>query len=180
LQRAFDGKKEMPALVDLGAELGIRHVAERVERLPPDQLDDLARELGDLVGPDPADAGLRHTSMVELVRAGMSVGFHTRQHYSLPSLPDDDLDRALVAGREELESVVSRKIDAIAYPHGRSDDRVAAAAERARFVAGFTGTGRAVTPETQGLSIPRISPAYRSAGHFALQVLRALAAPPQR
>jgi peptidoglycan/xylan/chitin deacetylase (PgdA/CDA1 family) len=180
LQRAFDEKKELPALVELGAEHGIRHVAERVERLPPDQLDDLARELGDLLGPDPAVAGLRQSSVVELVRAGMSVGFHTRQHYSLPSLPDDELDRALVAGRKELESVVGRKLDLIAYPHGRSDDRVAAAAERAGFAAGFTGTGRAVTTETQPLSIPRVSPAYRSAGHFSLQVLRALAAPPQR
>ena len=82
---------------------------------------------------------LEHGDIEALAAAGMSIGFHTLRHRILPSLPPDDLEADLVAGRDDLEAVVGRRIQLFAYPHGKADARTAAAVRRADYVAAFTG-----------------------------------------
>jgi len=166
LQRALDAGR-------VDAPRGVRALAREVEALSPPERDRYADELVERAGADPPGAGLRREQVRELA-AGAAVGFHTVRHHPLPALDDDALDDALATGRRELEEAAGAPLAAIAYPHGRTDARVAAAARRAGFDSGFAGGERAVTPDDDPLALPRISPAYASLGHFALQLVRAL------
>lgn len=187
LQRAVDaGGDEVPELVSrraaepvaTGATIGELGLA--IELMSPEDRDAVAAELGLLAGPDPPDAGLRAADVRALIEAGMTIGFHTLRHDSLTLLDDDRLAEAMRSGRERLEEAAGRQLDSIAYPHGRSDHRVADAARSAGFRVGFACEGRPVWPDADPLLVPRIEPSFRSGGHFALQLLLALLARPQR
>jgi HD-GYP domain-containing protein (c-di-GMP phosphodiesterase class II) len=75
---------------------------------------------------------------------------------------------------EALEALAGRPLETIAYPHGRTDERVTAAARAAGFTTGFTTVPEAVRPETDPLLQGRLLPSFHSAGHFALQLARRL------
>ena len=69
--------------------------------------------------------------------AGGELGAHSRTHASLPDLDDATLDREL---RGSLADIAARAPGApalLAYPHGRHDPRVRAAARAAGAVAAF-------------------------------------------
>jgi peptidoglycan/xylan/chitin deacetylase (PgdA/CDA1 family) len=80
----------------------------------------------------------------ELSAAGMPVGFHTLHHQSLTHLGAADLEAALTVGRRELEDVVGRPLVHFAYPHGKADQRTAAAVHDAGFEAAWTGRPHAI------------------------------------
>lgn len=84
-------------------------------------------------------AHLRTGDIEALVRAGMTIGFHTLDHRVLTDLEDAALERALVHGRDRLEAVVGSPLDLFAYPHGRADQRVARRVREAGYVAAWTG-----------------------------------------
>ena len=178
LQRALDlDVRRAFATVDaraggrLSAEATVPELVQLVEDLEPAERVELARELASFVGPDPEDAGLRAAGARELVRAGMTIGFHTLRHDPLDSLDDRALDAALRHGRDRLDELAGRPIETIAYPHGRTDERVARAASGAGFTTGFAAAGLPVRPGDDPLLVPRITPSYRSAGHLAVQLV---------
>jgi peptidoglycan/xylan/chitin deacetylase (PgdA/CDA1 family) len=150
---------------------GIHSLGRTVEDLSPGRRDRWADELP----PGATARGLPHESVRTLIAGGMTVGFHTYRHDALTTLDDEHLARAMEAGRGELEAVVGRRLSEIGYPHGRADARVAAAARAGGFDIGFTTAEVAVTPADDLLLLGRINPSYRSLGHFALQLARALA-----
>ena len=172
LQRAFDGRlADLPELVGVSTGATIHELALAIEYMSPEERAAVAARLEEQLGPDPDDAGMREQDVRRLVEADMTIGFHTRRHDALLWLPDDALDAALRDGREELERVVGHTLDVIAYPHGHADDRVAEAARAAGFVIGFAVADQAVWPDSDPLLQGRITPTYRSAGHFAIQLV---------
>jgi peptidoglycan/xylan/chitin deacetylase (PgdA/CDA1 family) len=183
LQQAVDDKlvTSLPhvATSDLHAALerqpkAIFRVAATIESLAPPQREETTAALRAVADGRAADEGLRAEDVRSLVVAGFDVGFHTLGHEALPTLGDDELARALTEGREELASLVGKPLELISYPHGKADDRVAAAARAAGFTLGFA-TGRNVVPaDTDPLLLPRMPPAP-SAGKTALRVARAVA-----
>ena len=72
-----------------------------------------------------------------MVRAGMTIGFHTLHHPVLSTLAEGPLESALTEGRRELAAAAGAPVDLLAYPHGRATAAVADAAERAAFTAAF-------------------------------------------
>ena len=151
----------------------VDEVARRLEAMPAEQRDAFVDDLG--AAPDEVDEpGLQARQVRELVAAGFGVGFHTLRHDRLIDLDDVALARALADGREALESVVGHRLTAIAYPHGKADERVARAAANAGFELGFTGRYGPVRHNSDPLLIPRIEPTFASAGHFAGQLVRLL------
>jgi peptidoglycan/xylan/chitin deacetylase (PgdA/CDA1 family) len=179
LQRARDeGVPGLSAIVagrdGVTQPSGIHELGLLVEQMSPDDRDAVARRLGDALGPDPPDSGLRAESVRSLADGGMTVGFHTLRHDSLAWLPDDRLEAAMTDGREPLEAAAGGRVTTIGYPHGRGDERVAAAARRAGFVAGFTTRHVAVTPATDPFLQGRIGPSLRSVGAMAVLVAWAL------
>jgi peptidoglycan/xylan/chitin deacetylase (PgdA/CDA1 family) len=184
LQRAVDGRlvqaDGLPHLPerDVRAALersprAIRGLASAVERLTPSQRAEVAAALREAVGPPSADSVMAADDVRRLAEAGLGIGFHTLRHDPLPSLPDHELDGALREGRAELAAAARASIDLVAYPHGKADDRVAAAAREARFAAAFTTSPGVASPATDPYRVPRVVPAS-SAGAFALQLGRVL------
>jgi peptidoglycan/xylan/chitin deacetylase (PgdA/CDA1 family) len=182
LQRAVDSDERQLAelFVAIGAEplpagkrSGLHALGRLVERLEPDAREAFADSLRDTEG-DPADAGLRADGVRALVEGGMSIGFHTRRHHPLPRLDEHALARAFEEGRHELESLAGERLTIVGYPHGRADERVAAAARSAGFETGYTGVPEPVRPDHDPLLLGRLNPSYRSVGHFALQIVATL------
>lgn len=81
-----------------------------------------------------------------LADTGMGIGFHTVGHPVLPALGDHALASALGTGRDALQAATGAAIDTLAYPHGRADARVAGAARRAGYAAGYRTGARPVAP----------------------------------
>jgi peptidoglycan/xylan/chitin deacetylase (PgdA/CDA1 family) len=77
--------------------------------------------------------------LAELRDAGWEIGSHTVTHPRLPDLTDADLGRELELSREVIRERFGR-CDTVAYPYGLADERVAAAAMKAGYLAGCTLT----------------------------------------
>jgi peptidoglycan/xylan/chitin deacetylase (PgdA/CDA1 family) len=169
LQEAVD------AAVAPGADgVSVHELADRVEEMPPGERDAFAAELERRLPPPPDDSGLRADDVRALVSGGQAIGFHTLRHERLPPLEDEALAAAFKDGREALEAIAGR-IEAVAYPHGRADERVAAAARAAGYRFGFTGRPCAVDAESDPLLLGRVEPTRVSTASFALQLVRVLA-----
>jgi peptidoglycan/xylan/chitin deacetylase (PgdA/CDA1 family) len=180
LQRAMDqGGADIAGLVGVDLPPGmpgaIHELGRAIEEMPPEQRDSVAAKLGQRVGPDPTSSGMRADDVRALAEAGFRVGFHTHRHDTLPALDDTALSQAMTAGRAELEAVVRGRLSVIAYPHGRADLRVGAAARAAGFEYGFTGREESVVHDSDPLFLGRLGPSYQSVGRFALQLLWTLA-----
>ena len=153
------------------ADETLRQVARRIELMRPTERDAIASELHSLLGPDPSDSGIRADDVRRLVDGGMRIGFHTKRHDALTLLDHNELQAAMAEGRSALEELAGHRLELIAYPHGRADGRVAAAALDAGFTVGFTAAGEPVRATSDPLLLPRVMPYYRSAGQFALQLV---------
>lgn len=167
--------EQLQAAVDAGIEplepsQTIHDAGRRIQAMSPEGRDAEGARLEALVGGAPADAGMRREDVRALAEGGFEIGFHTLRHYWLPGLTDDQLERAMRDGRQELEAAAGSPLTTIAYPHGGGDDRVAAAARAAGYVRGFTTGDGAVTPDTNPLLIERLEPSFRSRGHFAFEL----------
>jgi peptidoglycan/xylan/chitin deacetylase (PgdA/CDA1 family) len=175
LQAAIDRRLDLSPLGLSGARGPTIHdLGRRIEALAPAERREVERRLGEIVGPDSPDAGMRAEAVQRLLAAGLEVGFHTRRHDALPPLNDAELAHAFEGGRGELEDVLGNRLTVISYPHGQADDRVAAAARAAGFTAGFTGYRDVVRPDSEPLLLGRLSPSYRSVGGFAFDLAWAL------
>ena len=174
LQRAVEAGADWPPPA-AGAR-SVRAAGQRVEALDPAARDDLAERLLATAGSDPDDAGLRADGVRRLADAGFEIGFHTRGHYRLTGLDDDELRRELTDGRAELEALAGAPLDTIAYPHGRADARVAAAARDAGYRAGFTTAASAITPASDPLLLGRVEAPFTSVGELAARIAFVLSA----
>jgi peptidoglycan/xylan/chitin deacetylase (PgdA/CDA1 family) len=152
----------------------IFRVAATIESLDRPSRQETTAALHTAVNGHISDEGLRARDVQALVAAGFDVGFHTLRHEAMTTLSDEELERALRDGREELAAVAGKPLRAIAYPHGKADERVAAAARAAGFTLGFRSGRQAITPDTDPLLLPRMPPAM-APGKTALRVARAVA-----
>jgi peptidoglycan/xylan/chitin deacetylase (PgdA/CDA1 family) len=170
--------ERLQAAADRGDDLGEGGVHARAaafEAMPPAER---ARVTADL----PAEAAARpldRTAVRELADAGFAIGFHTLRHDRLTDLEDAALERALRDGREELEAVAG-PVTAIAYPHGKADERVARAAGAVGFALGFTGRYEPVLDVSDPLLLGRVEPVVGPVADFAAQIAGALRRVPQR
>jgi peptidoglycan/xylan/chitin deacetylase (PgdA/CDA1 family) len=177
LQSAVDERRELAGLAAAGPPTGsegIHGLSAAIEAASADEREQIAARLAEIAGPDPVDAGMRAADVEALAAAGHEIGFHTLRHDVLPTLDDAELDAALRDGRKALERSAGRTLAAIAYPHGRADARVAAAARRAGYEYGFTGVPAAVRPQSDPLLLPRIDVVTTTLGEFARQLVGTL------
>jgi peptidoglycan/xylan/chitin deacetylase (PgdA/CDA1 family) len=177
LQRAWDSGA--PGLADLtrldrDSRPTIHALGRAIEAMRPSARDEVSERLLELAGPDPPDSGLRRQQVAELSAAGFEIGFHTRRHDRLPDLKGDELAEALVDGRAELAEAAGADMRVIAYPHGRADARVGAAARAAGFGIGFTDLPRVITFREDPLLLGRLLPSPTSVDRLASQLARVL------
>lgn len=176
LQQAFDEGISLPPRLPSVARERIHEVAAAVERLPVIERDELVAALAQRLGPSSSE-GLPALAVAALAAEGHAVGFHTRRHDTLPYLDDAQLLEALRGGREALEAVVGRPVDALAYPSGKADGRVVAAAASAGFHEAWTTMPTAVGPGSPPLWLGRVYPPQTERGRLLLVLARALLDP---
>jgi peptidoglycan/xylan/chitin deacetylase (PgdA/CDA1 family) len=81
--------------------------------------------------------------IVEMFRAGMEIGAHTRNHYSLPDLDASELRDEIYGSKKDLESIIGNTIVSFAYPFGRYNDLCLKLVREAEFlISCTTDTGR--------------------------------------
>jgi len=103
----------------------------------------------------------------EMVAAGVDIGSHSMRHDDLPSLGRSVCEKDLRDSKELLEDVLSRSIPTLAYPKGRHDSVVRAAAEAAGYSAAYTLPEE--REEVGQFSIPRVG-IYPANGVSALRI----------
>jgi peptidoglycan/xylan/chitin deacetylase (PgdA/CDA1 family) len=175
-RRGLVGGDAPPVPLPSGGELrGTAHeMLRQVEALAPGERMYVAGVLGERLGGDPPDSGLRTTDVRRLARGGHEIGFHTRGHHPLTFLDDPALDAALRDGRDELQLAGAGELRTIAYPHGLADDRVAERARAAGFALGFTTAHGALCATDEPLLLPRVYPSLTSSGQLLLSIGKAL------
>lgn len=117
---------------------------------------------------------LGREEIAALAAAGHQIGFHTVDHEPLPALDDRDLASALSRGKDALARVSGQRVDAVAYPYGLVDDRVATAARAAGFSFGVTTDPRPVRPDSDPMRLGRVDVSEGVAALLALRVARTL------
>jgi peptidoglycan/xylan/chitin deacetylase (PgdA/CDA1 family) len=150
----------------------VHDLGRRVESLTPEERLAFSTRLTELAGPDPETAGLRTAAVERLVRDGFEIGFHTLRHDPLTGLSDGELDGAMTAGRAQLERLAGRPLEAIAYPHGKADERVHAAAHAAGFSVGFTSSYGTSSRDGNPMSLGRVESFADARGRLALRLAR--------
>lgn len=174
LQRAVDAGADVTHLAGTGT---IHEQGKAIADLTPERRAAVAVELGKLTGPPPVGDVLT----ADQARQLPEIGFHTVRHDTLTQLSDEQLTRALTEGRPRLSEFVGRPFDAIAYPHGRFDARVVAAARQSGFTLGLTGRPEAVQPGCDPLALGRYEPMARAEMRdVALDLVRLLKGNRQR
>jgi peptidoglycan/xylan/chitin deacetylase (PgdA/CDA1 family) len=150
----------------LAAELGeqwpwaglggqVQQFAMAMETARPVLRDAVAARLREIAAAESVDPGLPPESVRELAGRGFEIGFHTRRHYSMQALSDEELDAAMSEGVEDLEKAAGYRPTAIAYPYGNADLRVAEAAQRAGFTVGVLGGHSATAADHHPLLLGR-------------------------
>ena len=69
---------------------------------------------------------------------GISFEGHTQTHPHLPEIPEAQIEKELVQSKEDLETLLKRPVDYLAYPYGQFDRRVVAFAVKAGYRLAFT------------------------------------------
>jgi peptidoglycan/xylan/chitin deacetylase (PgdA/CDA1 family) len=89
---------------------------------------------------DPPDyrlATLSRDQVLEMQAAGITFGSHSYSHLDLTTLTEEECERDLRVSREVLEDLLGGPVRMLAYPRGRHNERVRAAAARAGFTQAF-------------------------------------------
>jgi glycosyltransferase involved in cell wall biosynthesis/ubiquinone/menaquinone biosynthesis C-methylase UbiE len=107
-----------------------------------------------------------------LVSQGFDVGSHGLTHAVLTTLNDSELEHELRESRRVIETRLGSQVESIAYPDGRCDERVTAAAASAGFRLGLAGGGRLNCEPLDLLSLARLSGEDARIGATALRLRR--------
>jgi peptidoglycan/xylan/chitin deacetylase (PgdA/CDA1 family) len=83
----------------------------------------------------------------QLAAAGIKFGSHGHTHRDLTTLPVDELKQELEYSRQLLAAITEQKVEYLAYPFGRYNDKVEQAAQKAGYRNGLAanGVGRGFT-----------------------------------
>jgi peptidoglycan/xylan/chitin deacetylase (PgdA/CDA1 family) len=93
----------------------------------------------------------------EVADAGLTVQSHTRTHADLPAITDPEALRGELAGaRTDLEQLLGRPVEYVAYPYGYFDRRVRDAAEAAGYRAAFMFIAGRIVPGLDPFRLPRL------------------------
>lgn len=184
LQRAVDEQALSPAALpeidpaDVTAALerrpgAIRRLAATVEHAEPARRAAIAERLREAGRPG-LDREFGPADVRSLTADRFEIGFHTLEHALLLLLDDAEVRRALTEGRDELAGEVGRPVTVLAYPHGKTDDRIGAAAREAGYALAYGGSGRALRPDDDEMSLPRWEPPFTGGAEFQLAVARTI------
>jgi peptidoglycan/xylan/chitin deacetylase (PgdA/CDA1 family) len=129
-----------------------------------------------------SDAGADHAALpmtwemlIEMRRAGVIIGSHTRSHVLLPLESPAVVRQEVLESRRELEQRLGGTVDHFAYPDGAFNDDAVDAVQSAGYRCGYTACGHRDTTRPW-LTIPRRvlweQSAVNTGGRFSPPILR--------
>ena len=98
---------------------------------------------------------------------GMSIGAHSQQHLSLPTLSNADKKADIDTCKARLEAVVGQPVQAFSYPYGHVDADTVRCVRESGFAIAVTTEARAVTGGVDPLLVPRFEIRRSGAAPFA-------------
>ncbi|MDR3562210.1 MAG: polysaccharide deacetylase family protein [Negativicutes bacterium] len=104
---------------------------------------------------------LTSSQMMEMAYYDMSIGSHTITHRPLGDLSEQDALQELTGSRQQLENILGRAVDFVAYPRGSYTADTLRLAKAAGYFGGFTtryGTCSAESPHYTLRRIPVFRP----------------------
>jgi len=110
-------------------------------------------------GDDAPDARMTRADLVDVARAGITVGSHAWTHHSLGAMSEGEIRDQLARSRAELEDAVGTPVTAFAYPYGTRadyDERTARLLRETGYTIAFTSQHGAVRPGLDALTLPRV------------------------
>ncbi|NLF07968.1 MAG: polysaccharide deacetylase family protein, partial [Pirellulaceae bacterium] len=97
-----------------------------------------------------------------MAASGVEFGSHTVSHAILTRLPPAEIERELSESKAALESLLGKRIDALAYPDGRYSAEIMRLARSAGYRIACTTDSRWVAERDRSIGLPRIEPPYFS------------------
>jgi peptidoglycan/xylan/chitin deacetylase (PgdA/CDA1 family) len=112
--------------------------------------------------------------------AGGEVGSHARRHVRLDTLPDAEIEAEVAGSLDDLRAMLPVDVPLMAYPHGRHDERVRAAARRAGYLAAYTTAQGRNGAGTDRWCLRRVEPkGWDTTLSFAWKVVTGESPPPR-
>jgi peptidoglycan/xylan/chitin deacetylase (PgdA/CDA1 family)/glycosyltransferase involved in cell wall biosynthesis/SAM-dependent methyltransferase len=172
-----DGRLDLPTSNTQERRLAHARLTEACYVLPRSTRDDAIRVVVNwsTVGRRPEDAARPMTpeELISLANArGVTIGAHGENHVWLPSQPEDDRQREIVASKDRLERLLRRPITSFSYPYGGHDDGTVDLVRRAGFEEAVTTEERPVTCGTHPLWLPRYDVSRWGGDSFADRLRR--------
>jgi peptidoglycan/xylan/chitin deacetylase (PgdA/CDA1 family) len=94
--------------------------------------------------------------ILDMMRNGVRFESHTRTHRRLPALSDSELAEELALSKSELEALLGRPVEYLAYPFGEVDARVVVAAQEVGYKGAFCTEPGFNRPQVDRLRIRRL------------------------
>lgn len=88
--------------------------------------------------------------------AGIEIGSHTVDHADLATASTQRAQDELLISRQVLEQITGKRVEAIAYPSGKYNDRVVRFADYVGYTFGVTTESGTALPTSDRLKLPRI------------------------
>lgn len=98
----------------------------------------------------PCERHLTPDDVRQLAGEGVTIGSHGMTHVNMTALSDAALEAELALSRDLLQRLSGQTVDAVSFPWGLSDERVAAAARRAGYRLGFGAHVGRAAPSAAG------------------------------
>lgn len=98
-------------------------------------------------------------TLARLAEEGLTIGSHTKTHRDLRSLGDGDLREEMEGSAAKIDEMTGIRPDALAYPYGFGDGRIARAAKGV-YAAACTDDFRTVLPDDDRHLLPRLDAYY--------------------
>lgn len=150
----------------------ISALLDALKYLPPEQ----RRERVQRICGASRNIGLMMTSaqVLELHRAGMTIGAHTVNHPILARISDQAARTEIAQGRNELERIIESPVSLFAYPNGKPVDDYGpnhvAIVKQLGFQAAVATTWGAAGSTADRFQLPRFTPWDRNRLRFLLRM----------
>ncbi len=128
--------------------------------LPPATVNAAITELRELRGEVQTASG-RPMSAPEVKRlasdATFSLAGHTVDHADLPSMPDEEVSRQILQGRQQIAGLVGENVVGFAYPYGRFTEKTRHLVREAGFEWACTTEAGYVSQACDRFALPRLT-----------------------
>ncbi len=154
----------------------IQQMIAAIKYLAPERRQSEAQSFVEAIGGNvPENLMMTSSELRDLDGLGFEIGAHTSLHPILRSVSEDAARQEIASGRDQLESLLGKRVALFAYPNGREGKDFDAShcdlVDRLGFDAAFSTEPGACGAHSDLRRLPRFTPWDRTAGRFQLRML---------